>query len=148
MAPSPSILGGGNFKSLIDLVFPIGICIYLGSNIDPNDIYPDTTWELVKGRFIIGYDDEDTQFQTINETGGEKTHTLTIEEMPYHQHAIIKWAAGNGNDYSGGKINSAMSNGAALGGNNGLAYSNHIGGSRAHNNMPPYIVKCIWERTA
>ena len=148
MAPSPSILGGGNFKNLIDLVFPIGICIYLGTDVNPNDLYPDTTWELIKGRFIIGYDDEDTQFQTINDTGGEKAHTLKIEEMPSHRH---KEDSSGYHDVNSSKFindNGTMRWLNTENYNKTAFYTSNVGGSQAHNNMPPYIVKYIWERIA
>lgn len=44
-------------------------------------IMPDT-----RGKVIVGLNTGDTSFDTILETGGAKTHTLTIAEMPVHSH--------------------------------------------------------------
>ena len=43
-----------------------------------------TTFNIpnVEGRVIAGLDHNDTDFDTLGETLGEKTHTLTIEELP------------------------------------------------------------------
>lgn len=46
------------------------------------------TWERIKGKFIWGIGDG----ETAGVTGGEKTHTLTTDEMPSHVHAPNQWA--------------------------------------------------------
>ncbi|PIB28932.1 hypothetical protein BFP77_08420 [Maribacter sp. 4U21] len=67
-----------------------GIIMYAGSigNIP-------TGWYLcngangtvdLTGRFIVGYDPGDTDYNAIGKTGGEKQHTLTEAEMPQHNH--------------------------------------------------------------
>lgn len=40
----------------------------------------------VKGRVPVGLDSAQTEFDTLGETGGSKTHTLTTAEMPVHTH--------------------------------------------------------------
>ena len=47
-----------------------------------------TTFNLpnLKGRTIVGRDSSQTEFDTLGETGGTKTHTLTESEMPSHTH--------------------------------------------------------------
>ena len=47
-----------------------------------------TTFNLpnLKGRVPVGYDSGQTEFDTLGETGGAKTHTLTSSEMPSHTH--------------------------------------------------------------
>ncbi|MFZ5519276.1 MAG: phage tail protein [Candidatus Zhuqueibacterota bacterium] len=41
-----------------------------------------------KGRVPVGRDPGDSSFDTLNEKGGEKTHTLTVDEMPSHTHSV------------------------------------------------------------
>ncbi|MCW1043450.1 phage baseplate protein, partial [Streptococcus anginosus] len=44
-------------------------------------------WERFgNGRVLVCVDEADADFNTANKTGGEKTHTLTIDEMPSHSH--------------------------------------------------------------
>ena len=47
-----------------------------------------TTFNLpdLRGRTIVGVDTNDSSFDTLGETGGEKTHTLIKNEMPKHKH--------------------------------------------------------------
>lgn len=49
-----------------------------------------TTFNLpnFKGRIPVGRDAAQTEFDTLNETGGSKTHTLSASEMPSHTHDI------------------------------------------------------------
>ena len=47
-----------------------------------------TTFNLpnLKGRVAVGLDSSQTEFNTLGETGGAKTHTLTESELPSHTH--------------------------------------------------------------
>lgn len=47
-----------------------------------------TTFNLpdLRGRAVVGFDTTQTEFNFLGETGGAKTHTLTVSEMPSHTH--------------------------------------------------------------
>lgn len=49
-----------------------------------------TTFNLpnIAGKMIIGYDPDDTDFDTIGDTGGSKTHTQTVDELAAHSHKL------------------------------------------------------------
>lgn len=117
---------------------PVGIIISFDTPVDPNKLYGGT-WERIKGKFIWGVDDDETS----GVTGGEKTHTLTIDEMPKHRHDLDAVNAGieqSGGGYHPSWVNDKMYTVTVL--------SAETGGGQAHNNMPPYYGAYTWRRVA
>ena len=97
-----------------------------------------TTFNIpdLQGRVPVGYKSSDTSFDTLGETGGEKTHTLTIDEMPSHNHSVNTiYPFVNG----GNRTAVANSNSNNVTGTAGDVVLN-TGGGQAHNNLQPYIV--------
>lgn len=67
----------------------------------------------------------------LAETGGEKEHNLTVDEMPAHQHRMASYTgSGSTNDGYNANVGDGVYR-ASL-------YTNHTGGGQPHNNMPPY----------
>lgn len=75
-------------KEILQLSFPVGQPYVTQTNTNPSTILGFGTWERVKGRVLIGLDENDTNFNTIGKIGGEKTHKLTVNEMPRHNHPV------------------------------------------------------------
>ena len=92
-----------------------------------------TTFNLpnIKGKVPVHHDAGQTEFDTVGETGGAKTHTLSTAEIPSHSHGGVPIFDGN---QGGG--------GGASGGAGGS--TNAAGGGGAHNNLQPYIVLKAW----
>ena len=85
------------------------------------------TWEQIQDTFLLSAGST----YTAGDTGGEATHTLTVDEIPSHNHS-----------YSASTTNSNHSGGDGyhyLAQNYGTTTGN-TGGGLAHNNMPPYLV--------
>lgn len=93
-----------------------------------------TTFNLPnpKGRTLVGKDSSDTDFNTLGKTGGEKTHTLTVNEMPSHNHHIL---VRNNNETGLYQTKATNVNGTV-----GDALTENTGGDQPHNNLQPYIV--------
>lgn len=68
---------------LMKLVFPIGSTYITQENTNPSAILNFGTWERLKGKVVVGLDEDDTDFNQINKTGGSKY----IQEH-YHKDAI------------------------------------------------------------
>lgn len=80
------------------------------------------------GRVIVGVGNSGGSTFGVNSTGGEETHTLSIEEMPAHHHGL-----GMG-DNGVGVLGSAN----VVVGSGGDTVTSDTGGSGAHNIMQPY----------
>ncbi len=85
----------------------------------------------LKGRIPIGYDSSQTEFDLMGETGGAKSHTLTISEMPSHTHTVTL----------GGSDGSGTGNKASRTPNsNTTQTTSATGGGTAFDIMNPYVV--------
>jgi microcystin-dependent protein len=89
-----------------------------------------TTFNLpnFKGKVAAGLDSTQTEFNTLGKTGGEKTHKLTIAEMPNHNH-----------NYTGPTFDQNSASGSSTRANTANYTSSGTGGDQAHNNLQPYI---------
>ncbi len=107
----------------------------------------------MRGRFVVGYNSGDTDYNTIKKTGGAKSVTLTKDQMPSHnhsgtaisagshQHTYVDRKVGSGNagmDTAGNYATETETTGYA--GNHSHSLSiNSTGGGDSHENRPPYL---------
>ena len=132
--------------NLLKLIFPIGSLYTTQTNQNPNLILGFGTWERFKGKVAIGIDENDAEgyFNELGKTGGEKKHTLSINEIPKHTPEI----SSNGIAASG-TVKVAKGDYANVGNPTGKITFKEIGGGQAHNNIPPYeVVGYMWVRRA
>lgn len=124
--------------------------IYISwSNTSPAALFGGT-WERVinpqtgEGVFLYGCAESDT----IGEFGGEAAVTLTVDNLPSHNHGYL--------DYWAVNVGTASRYAVALNGDgegtkqlaNERSFTANSGGGTAHNNMPPYVNVSIWRRVA
>lgn len=147
--------------TVIDVIYPVGSIYMSMSATNPTDLFGVGTWERIsQGRMLLGADDSTYK---AGATGGEATHTLTAEEMPAHSHSGTTSTNGNHShgvrdaDYHDGYGNSFDSGDwgprryiqtTDAGNHNHTFTTDNSGGGAAHNNMSPYLVCYIWQRTA
>lgn len=133
-------MGGG--VSLSD-VYPVGSIYISVVSTNPGTLFGMGTWTAFgAGRVLVGIDAGQTEFDTVEETGGAKTHTLTESEIPSHSHTQTAPTSA-----SGGALRFAVDTNASGAVTDGNA-TGTTGGGGAHNNLQPYIVVYMWERTA
>lgn len=127
-------------KQLFLLMHRVGDIIFSTSDENPSTIYGGTWVAWGKGQVPVGVDTSDSDFNTVEKTGGEKEHTLTVDEMPRHNHTIANRLSGSQNlsgDY-----------GAYLLEGTDNSWVKDTGGDQPHNNLQPYITCYMWKRTA
>lgn len=109
----------------------------------------------LNGKVPVGYDSSDTDFATVGHTDGEKTHTLSVTELPSHRHPPFdagdrlldynysttgqgvserRVALAQSGNYIAPVVNSSKTDWA------GHDYTGNAGGGAAHNNLQPYAV--------
>lgn len=143
---------------------PVGSIEFNVTGTNPGTYLGGTWIAWGSGLVPVGFDAGQTEFDTVEETGGAKTVTLTSAQMPAHTHTGTTASDGShdhelhlSNDAGGSTAN--MPRGTASGTNtrtpiNGDGAHTHTfttastGGGAAHNNLPPYIVCYMWKRTA
>jgi hypothetical protein len=93
----------------------------------------------LKGRFVVGFDTGDTDYNVIGKSGGAKNVTLSIDQIPAHTHTENGEVTNTGSDFdlTGG-------NGSRFGGRN----TGSAGGGQSHENRPPYYVLAYIEKIA
>lgn len=141
--------------------YPVGSIYISTSSENPGNIYGGTWEEYGKGRTLVGVDSSDSDFSTVEKLGGEKTHTLTIDEMPSHNHVERMFLDQSGYfevkpaGYAYYKYSTQSSN--VIGWTNTqisninywrIGDTEDKGGSQAHNILQPYITTYMWKRTA
>lgn len=151
---------------IFEAMFPIGRGFIDFTNTDYSN-YLGFTWEReLVGLTPVGLNTADSDFDTIGKTGGEKTHALTVSEIPSHSHTnTVSYSGAHTHNtwgtyqivHSSGGIHSTVtgsadegrSNPTDLNGNHNHTITiNNTGGGQAHNNMPPYKVVAYWKRIA
>lgn len=133
-------------KELLLKAHPINSYFITESNDNPSDLFGGT-WIKVEGKFLLG----SSSSHAVGSTGGEETHTLSINEMPKHYHRSLKYVTPDGGSFD------CNAGGATLSGSNWHIdwvggggrdpyVTGYAGESKSHNNMPPFKTVNIWKR--
>ena len=121
---------------------PVGSLFETTVSTNPGTLYGGTWAAWGGGRTPVGVNTADTSFNTVEKTGGAKTHTLTVQEIPNHDHDLNAVNEGvdnpNGGYHPGWTFNKQYT---------AQVMSASTGGGQAHNNLQPYITCYIWKRT-
>jgi len=143
---TPSLASGISAAQLVTLLgvsllnaYPVGSIYTSVVATSPATHFGGTWAAFGAGKVLVGLDSSDTSFDTVEETGGAKTHTLTVDEIPSHTHGFTAMQDTN---------NSVNRTGGGDLGAPGSGTTTATGGGTAHNNLQPYVVVYMWKRTA
>ncbi|MDR0535578.1 MAG: phage tail protein [Puniceicoccales bacterium] len=79
----------GLVTTMIAAMEPVGTVWFSTNSANPATYKGFGTWELyAQGRTIFGHAAADTDFNAAGRTGGGKTHTLSIANLPPHTHTV------------------------------------------------------------
>lgn len=148
---------------LFDMIYPVGSIYMSVNNVEPGVLFGGT-WVQIEDTFLLAAGST----YVAGTTGGEAEHTLTVNEMPKHNHAQL---GAKGEEPNTSPVRQAYqedghvvvydSTGKAIWYNNTFSYAEKIyrsttinmdgvtgetGNGEAHNNMPPYLAIYMWQR--
>ena len=147
-------------------MYPVGSIYFSVNDTNPTN-YFGGTWELWgAGRVPVGVDATQSDFNSVEKTGGANTVTLTSTQIPSHTHTIsssgdhthtytgfIQNATSSSTTYTSIAHKRYESDGTSTPAsmNSSGAHTHTVantGGSGSHNNLQPYITCYMWKRTA
>lgn len=141
-----------NSKTLLDLLHPVGSIYQSTVSTSPATLFGGT-WEQLSGRFLIAANST----YTAGSTGGEASHTLTLEEIPSHEGHL--YSNNEGALSTGDPGWYLPTSSMKTYGENGRGWyeassgemyptAQNLGGGKAHNNLPPYLAVYMWRRVS
>lgn len=135
------IMGGQGLNPLV--AYPVG-SIYMSVNETSPALLFGGNWLQIEDRFLLGAG----KSYSPGKTGGSSTVTLTIGQIPAHNHGMNLYSE---NAASASSNVRALSNGTNQSTKNYVknsAFISSTGGGAAHENMPPYLAVYMWKRVA
>jgi hypothetical protein len=128
--------------------YPVGSIYTSISSTNPATLLGVGTWVAFgAGRTLVGFDSTQTEFDTVEEVGGSKTHTLTESELPSHTHNTLSSYQTQVEVIGSSTVTITEADRSGDGADVDIATSS-TGGGAAHNNLQPYITVYFWKRTA
>ena len=143
-----------DYSELLSKIYPVG-SIYMSATMSTTsqvEVALGGTWVAWgAGRVPVGVDTTQTEFDVVEETGGEKTHTLVNSELPKIEGTLPHTAYGETKisgafSFTSGSVSSYE--GANSNTSNNRIYKLSFGNNTAHNNLQPYITCYMYKRTA
>ena len=174
--------------------WPVGSIFLSVVNTNPSTLLGGGTWvAFAAGRVLVGVSAAEIEFDTLEETGGAKTVTLTEAQLPAHTHVqnahthvqdahthvqnshnhtqnsfapriVNSGTAGtvgvqgastasnsnasNAATTATNQVATAVNQNATATNQNATAVNQNTGSGSTHDNLQPYIVVCMWKRTA
>lgn len=131
--------------TILEATYPVGAVYMSASATNPKTLFGFGTWARIQDCFLLAAGSA----YSAGSTGGEATHTLTVDEMPSHRHDF-RFQYSNTTHVNGSTSwqLTKETTGDFTSGDSSEMYVQTNGGGAAHNNMPPYLAVYVWKRTA
>lgn len=136
-----------SIEEMLELMYPVGSIFMTVNNTNPGIWMQHTTWiAWGTGRVPVGVNTSDSNFNSVEKTGGASTVTLTVNQIPGHQHTL----EGQAYQWFDAPANTQNKTEAfrATPGQANTNKTGSTGGGQSHNNLQPYITCYMFKRTA
>ncbi len=129
-----------NTSDLLNLIYRVGAIYMSVEDVNPSTWMKGTDWvKWGSGRVPVGVNSSDTEFSTVEKTGGEKSVVLGENHLPMGV-ATDFWRPS-------GEIGAAYGNGDPTWAIAGATHTGRIH-TQGHSNLQPYITCYMWKRIA
>lgn len=132
-----------NGRTLLDMFYPIGAIFITTVNTNPSSYMGGTWVRFGNGKTLVGIDENDTDFNVAEKTGGAKSHAIDYSNFPARSTIQKSWKGGpvSYSAWQGGNVSAGtwiVSTPYDMGESFGQPISN----------LQPYITVYMWKRTA
>lgn len=156
--------------------WPVGSIYISVVNENPSKYFGGTWARFGNGKCLVGVSESESEFNTVQKTGGAKTVGLSTANMPSHNHSLSinttsltgEWqyyhastdlvqgggivgtaSTGVTDSYTGTTSNKRTRAKWTINASHNHSGSvGYSGSGTAHNNLQPYITVYLWRRTA
>ena len=132
-----------NGRTLLDMFYPVGSIFITTVNTNPSSYMGGSWVRFGNGQTLVGVNESDGDFNSVQKTGGAKTHTIEPGNLPPRTGLQVNWKGGL-TSYSEWKSGN-LAKGTWIMSN---AYDTQSPFSKAISNLQPYITVYMWRRTA
>lgn len=132
-----------NGRTLLDMFYPVGSIFITTVNTNPSSYMGGSWVRFGNGQTLVGVNESDGDFNSVQKTGGSKSHTIDYSNFPARATIQKSW--------KGGTVSYAPWYGGSVGSGTWIVSTPYDMGEpygRAISNLQPYITVYMWRRTA
>lgn len=137
--------------------YPVGSIYISTSDSNPGELFGGTWERYAEGKTLVGVDESDSDYQTVEQTGGSKNATLVTNNLPAHSHTFTPSGTVSSTftgssvttSSAGSHTHSVTASGtvkSTFSGKSGTTST--VGQGEEFSTMAPYITVYMWERVA
>lgn len=137
-------------SAIVDLIYPVGAIYISVVSTSPATLFGGTWAAFGAGKTLVGLDASDAAFDTVEETGGAKTHTHTLTSASAQIASTSDGIRSNRitQSFTPNRIFSASSPTDTVFSTSTSVSTALAGSTDAGSSLQPYIVTYMWKRTA
>ncbi|MEO5296600.1 DUF859 family phage minor structural protein [Enterococcus cecorum] len=132
-----------NGRTLLDMFYPVGSIFITTVNTNPSSYMGGSWVRFGNGQTLVGVNESDGDFNSVQKTGGSKSHTIDYSNFPARATIQKSW--------KGGTVSYAPWQGGSVSAGKWIVSTPYDMGEpygRAISNLQPYITVYMWRRTA
>ena len=86
ITPSDPVKVFDIMQGTVSCPWPVGSVLQMTNAMNPNDVYPGTTWQKISGVFLLG----SSSSHALGQIGGAESTQLELHHIPIHDHTYSK----------------------------------------------------------